>query len=198
MKLHKEIYKYEIRESEGLMLEGVSNNGMMEITKEKHKVIYNHRARKNTHMKAWEELIELAREIYPSLKEEIIIIEQGKDYYSQPRENTIYIGEKNIEVDNIQDMTINYLRNEMGIEFKDMNIDAFIFLHELGHIYHKEMSLDPSVEYEYTLYMMNFSSTFRDYRRISYEYASDLFAINVYTQYEDKINKIMENRLTTY
>lgn len=198
MKLQIEgMCEYEVKATD-IILEGTWDNERVEITRAEHRVIHNHRARRTTHIKVWEELIELARDIYPSLKEEQIIIEQAEDYYSQPRENTIYIGEKNINVDDMKDMTVIYLRNEMGIEFKDINIDAFIFLHELGHIYHKEMSLDPSVDDEYASYMADFYSTFRDYRKISYEYASDLFAINVYTAYEDKINKIMENRLTTY
>ena len=145
-------------------------------------------------------LLNLVREEYPSLYNELIFIEEHGEFhmFSMFDMCTISIVNK-IEQDDHTKWMYKYLKDQYNLDsnvymFYDF-IETFAFLHEVGHLYYKDLTTTEEVELGYKEYKEktynSYIEAWKTYRSIPNEKIADEFAVNFIKNNTIKIWAIM-------
>ena len=140
------------------------------------------------------QLLNIAFNEYPSLKDEEINIKYGEQFEveSTAFDNMISIV-KELPRDNFKSWMDRYLESEFDL---DPNVYMFYnftevhaFLHEIGHIYYKDIKSDYET-YKSKTYN-SYSQAWREYRNIESERLADEFAATIIKNQTIKIWALM-------
>ena len=139
-------------------------------------------------------LLNIAFSEYPSLKDEEINIKYGEKFQVEIAifDNVISIL-KELPRDNFESWMSRYLEKEFNLDpniymFYDFK-EVFAFLHEIGHIYYKDIDSDYK-EYKNKTYN-SYTQAWRAYRNIKGERLADEFASIVIKNQTIKIWSLM-------
>ena len=142
------------------------------------------------------QLLNIAFNEYPSLKDEEINIKYGEQFEveSTAFDNMISIV-KELPRDNFKSWMDRYLESEFDLDpnvymFYDFQ-EVFAFLHEIGHIYYKDIDSDYK-EYKNKTYN-TYTQAWREYRDIKAERLADEFAAIVIKNQTIKIWSLMND-----
>ena len=140
------------------------------------------------------QLLNIAFNEYPSLKDEEINIKYGKEFEVELTafDNIISIV-KELPRDDFKSWMDRYLESEFDL---DPNVymfynftEVYSFLHEVGHIYYKDVTSD------YNLYLAktynSYSQAWREYRNMKAERLADEFAAIIIKNQTIKIWALM-------
>ena len=140
------------------------------------------------------QLLNIAFNEYPSLEDEEINIKYGKEFQVEIAifDNMISIV-KELPKDNFRSWMSRYLEAEFDLDqniymFYDFQ-EVFAFLHEIGHIYYKDMKSDYK-EYKNKTYN-SYTQAWKEYRNIKSERLADEFAAIVIKNQTIKIWSLM-------
>lgn len=145
-------------------------------------------------------LLDLCKIEYSSLHDEEIVIKEGAEFSAEIHlfDNIVTIVNK-LDTENkfIRFMQKYLLQNDIDDnKYMFYNFyEAFSFLHEIGHIYYKDIAHNSNLQYvnfkskEYTSYKDAFDS----YRNIELEKYCDQFAITMLKNQKINIWAIMNN-----
>ena len=139
-------------------------------------------------------LLDIAFNEYPSLKDEEINIKYGKEFEVEIAifDNLISIV-KELPKNNFRSWMSRYLEVEFDLDpnvymFYDFQ-EVFAFLHEIGHIYYKDITSDYKT-YKSKTYN-SYTQAWREYRNIKSERLADEFAAIVIKNQTIKIWSLM-------
>lgn len=140
------------------------------------------------------QLLNIAFSEYPSLKDEEINIKYGEKFQVEIAifDNVISIV-KELPRDNFESWMSRYIEKEFDLDpniymFYDFQ-EVFAFLHEIGHIYYKDV--DSNYEAYKSKTYNSYTQAWREYRNIKSERLADEFAAIVIKKQVIKIWSIM-------
>lgn len=147
-------------------------------------------------------LLDICYKEYPSLRDEFIEIKEGKEFscINDTLGSIITIINK-VKSDYFKKYIGRYLLKEFDIDENNYMfynfLECFSFLHEIGHIYYKDMNLDNEIykAYKEKVYK-SYYEAFLEYRHIEYENLADSFAVTMLKNQTVNIWAIM-NEITT-
>ena len=157
-----------------------------------------------------EKILNLVKKEYDYMdnKPIYISIKKGEDWGAETTAYayTLKLG-KEFDDDNFTDFFYKYLAEEFNFDLTWAEVDyettmtALVLLHEIGHI---QQTTDMVVDRRYIETLNNAYDIFRtkamfmgrlereiEYRKISYEYLADEFAVNMFNKYAIKILAIL-------
>ena len=139
-------------------------------------------------------LLNIAFSEYPSLKDEEINIKYGEKFQVEIAlfDNVISIV-KELPRDNFESWMSRYIEKEFNLDsnvymFYDFK-EVFAFLHEVGHIYHRD--IDSNYESYKNKTYNSYTQAWREYRNIKSERLADEFAAIVIKNQTIKIWSLM-------
>ena len=159
-----------------------------------------------------EKILNLVKKEYDYMdnKPIYISIKKGEDWGAETTayDYTLKLG-KEFDDDNFTDFFYKYLAEEFNFDLTWAEVDyettmtALVLLHEIGHI---QQTMDMVVDRRYIETLNNAYDIFRTkamfmgrlereiaYRKISYEYLADKFAVEMFNKYAVKILAILNN-----
>lgn len=135
-----------------------------------------------------EAIINIGKEEYPSLYNELIMIEEGKEFSmnSALGINCMYYTKK-IEDSKHNKFMYKYLKEEYNLDANILMYDDFLeifaLLHELGHLYYIDTEESENSEELYQKYKektyKTYEEAYREYRQLPNEKLADDFAANI-------------------
>ena len=157
-----------------------------------------------------EKILDLIKKEYDYMdnKPIYISIKKGEDWGAETTAYayTLKLG-KEFDDDNFTDFFYKYLAEEFNFDLTwaeveyETTMTALVLLHEIGHI---QQSMNMVVDRRYIETLNNAYDIFRtkamfmgrlereiEYRKISYEYLADEFAVNMFNKYAIKILAIL-------
>jgi hypothetical protein len=149
-----------------------------------------------------EKILNIILESYPSLKDEEIIIKYDKEFsvnIGLLNNNIVTISNKmndDIFNKNIRSYLLTKDFDTNNYMFDDL-YEVFGFIHEIGHIYYKDIYSNEDIQTYYVNYKnktyTSIKQAFKEYRSIPSEKVADEFAINIIKNNVIKIWSIMND-----
>lgn len=144
-------------------------------------------------------LLQIAYLEYPSLQDEEIFIKLGKEFSVTIDSLGAVITIQESLKDNVFYKYIeNYLKNTFNLDGNKLMFsnyfECFSFLHEIGHIYYKDMQSDNTIYKNFKNKVhSSYKSAFLEYRQIPGEKLADSFAVVLLNNRLPEIWAIMQD-----